>query len=120
MTATDDLIRRSRSDIEALAGRPLTDTEIRSITRIVDDRLSDALYDAVQSVAGINEPDIDEMLEAVPEDWPVTPVDPDFADHVPHGALAICGTCGLGWDDTRITSMTPAPSARCPFEPFHP
>ncbi len=29
------------------------------------------------------------------------------------------GNCGLSWDDSIITSMTPAPSARCPFEYFH-
>ena len=30
-----------------------------------------------------------------------------------------CNACGLSWDDGIITSMTPAPSARCPFEAFH-
>lgn len=30
-----------------------------------------------------------------------------------------CGYCGLSWDDGKCTSMTPAPSARCPFEEFH-
>lgn len=29
------------------------------------------------------------------------------------------GACGLAWDDGVITSMTPAPAARCPFEFFH-
>ena len=29
------------------------------------------------------------------------------------------GNCGLSWDDSIITGMTPAPSARCPFEYFH-
>ena len=32
---------------------------------------------------------------------------------------ATCGTCGLSWDDGKITGMTPAPSGRCPFEAFH-
>jgi hypothetical protein len=32
---------------------------------------------------------------------------------------ATCGYCGLSWDDARITEMTPAPAARCPFEMFH-
>ena len=27
-----------------------------------------------------------------------------------------CGHCGRSWDDARVTSMTPVPSARCPFE----
>lgn len=30
-----------------------------------------------------------------------------------------CGTCGRTWDDGRTTSVTPAPSARCPFEHWH-
>lgn len=30
-----------------------------------------------------------------------------------------CGTCGLSWDDAKVTSWTPAPAARCPFEYFH-
>jgi hypothetical protein len=30
-----------------------------------------------------------------------------------------CGTCGLSWDDSITTSITPAPAARCPFEYFH-
>ena len=29
------------------------------------------------------------------------------------------GSCGLSWDDSISTSMTPAPAARCPFEQFH-
>lgn len=33
--------------------------------------------------------------------------------------LATCGTCGRSWDDAVVTSMTPAPSARCPFEYYH-
>jgi hypothetical protein len=32
---------------------------------------------------------------------------------------ATCGTCGLTWDDGIITSWTPAPAARCPFEHYH-
>jgi hypothetical protein len=34
-------------------------------------------------------------------------------------AIATCGNCGLSWDDSIVTSLTPAPSARCPFEGFH-
>lgn len=36
----------------------------------------------------------------------------------PHGRTT-CGTCGRAWDDDKVTSMTPAPAARCPFEAFH-
>ncbi len=34
-------------------------------------------------------------------------------------AIATDGGCGLSWDDSLVTSMTPAPSGRCPFEYFH-
>lgn len=51
----------------------------------------------------------------VPEDYPVQPILP--------GQTAIarttCGHCGLSWDDAVVTSITPVPGARCPFEPFH-
>ena len=30
--------------------------------------------------------------------------------------IATCGDCGRSWDDSIVTSMTPAPAARCPFE----
>lgn len=54
----------------------------------------------------------------VPKDWPVR--------HIYRGSkaasrpgIAECGTCRRLWDDTVTTSMTPTPSARCPFEYFH-
>lgn len=51
----------------------------------------------------------------VPSDWPVQPVlDPSKATDP-----VTCGGCGLTWDDGISTSMTPAPSGRCPFETFH-
>jgi hypothetical protein len=54
-------------------------------------------------------------VEPIPEDWPVQPLKPgDKAQD-----KATCGHCGLSWDDGIVTSMTPAPSARCPFEAFH-
>lgn len=33
--------------------------------------------------------------------------------------MATCGTCGRAWNDALITSRTPAPAARCPFEELH-
>jgi hypothetical protein len=52
--------------------------------------------------------------EPIPADFEVQPINPkDVAD------WATCGYCGLSWDDGKITSMTPAPSGRCPFEYFH-
>jgi hypothetical protein len=52
-------------------------------------------------------------LPIVPASWPVQPCAPDAP------GAATCGACGRSWDDVTPTSMTPAPSARCPFEPFH-
>ena len=33
--------------------------------------------------------------------------------------LAQCGSCGRVWDNEKVTSVTPAPGARCPFEYQH-
>lgn len=33
--------------------------------------------------------------------------------------VATCGECGRSWNDAAISSVTPAPSARCPFEYEH-
>ncbi len=33
--------------------------------------------------------------------------------------IATCGNCGRSWNDAAISSRTPAPSARCPFEDKH-
>jgi hypothetical protein len=54
-------------------------------------------------------------LPPVPPDYPVQP----FTGDTSLDAIATCGSCGRSWDDSVVTSMTPAPSARCPFEPFH-
>jgi hypothetical protein len=53
--------------------------------------------------------------EAIPADFEVQPTDRDGPATNP----CTCGTCGLTWDDWIVTSMTPAPSGRCPFEAFH-
>lgn len=50
----------------------------------------------------------------IPADYPVQPQKPIHCERA-----VTCGTCGLTWDDAIVTSMTPAPAARCPFEPFH-
>jgi hypothetical protein len=34
-------------------------------------------------------------------------------------SIATCGHCGRSWDDSIPTSLTPAPSGRCPFESMH-
>ncbi len=33
--------------------------------------------------------------------------------------MATCGTCGRTWNDAAISSLTPTPSARCPWESEH-
>lgn len=43
----------------------------------------------------------------------------DFSEDDPAADRVTCGECGRSWDDAVVTSMTPAPSARCPFEAFH-
>lgn len=54
----------------------------------------------------------------IPKDFPVVPL-VTAADREAAISQATCMTCGLSWDDGIVTSMTPAPSARCPFEAFH-
>jgi hypothetical protein len=51
----------------------------------------------------------------IPGSWPVRPLHPFSQATDP----VTCGACGLSWDDAIVTEMTPAPSARCPFESFH-
>lgn len=53
----------------------------------------------------------------IPWQWPVQPWN-DNSGLKPKD-LCTCGHCGLSWDDGQSTSMTPAPSGRCPFEAFH-
>lgn len=54
----------------------------------------------------------------IPQDWPVRPIPSDVARGA--GVRVVTDVyCGLSWDDGIVTSMTPAPSGRCPFEPFH-
>ena len=52
-------------------------------------------------------------VTAVPLDYEVQPVPAS------HAGAATCGSCLLSWDDDTVTSMTPTPSGRCPFEYFH-
>jgi hypothetical protein len=49
----------------------------------------------------------------IPKDYPVRPV------RLERKGTAECYTCGLKWDDDKVTEMTPVPSGRCPFESFH-
>jgi hypothetical protein len=40
-------------------------------------------------------------------------------EHTNPRDVATCGTCGRSWDDSVITSVTPVPGGRCPFEAEH-
>lgn len=51
----------------------------------------------------------------IPKTWPVKPLKKTNRAV----GLVECYNCGLCWDDDVVTSMTPAPSGRCPFEAFH-
>lgn len=55
------------------------------------------------------------ILRRIPRDFPVRPL----RRSTRRDGKTTCGTCGLSWDDDKVTSMTPTPSARCPFEAFH-
>lgn len=34
-------------------------------------------------------------------------------------AMATCGVCGRSWNDAKLSSLTPVPAGRCPFEYAH-
>ncbi len=51
----------------------------------------------------------------IPKDHPVQPLRKGQKAK----EKAMCGACGRSWDDGKVTSITPAPAARCPFEYYH-
>lgn len=57
----------------------------------------------------------DENVDPIPDSFPVKVLDAD--DDAKD--IATCDHCGLSWDDATPTSLTPAPSGRCPFEAYH-
>lgn len=59
------------------------------------------------------------IRDRIPQDWPILPLAAEASPTEEAVDPATCGTCGLTWDDSISTSMTPAPSGRCPFEYFH-
>lgn len=56
--------------------------------------------------------------DEVPADFEVQPLTTD-AEVAAAVDPAICGYCGLIWDDGKSTGFTPTPGGRCPFEYFH-
>lgn len=71
-------------------------------------------YIGTDNIDEVND-DPAEDVQGIPADFPVRPLQPgDKAED-----KATCLTCGRSWDDAIVTSYTPAPSARCPFEAYH-
>lgn len=52
------------------------------------------------------------------EPCPALSIDPEDR-HDGRSEPTQCGTCLHWWDDAVITSMTPTPAGRCPFEYDH-
>ena len=55
--------------------------------------------------------------EPIPRYWPVRPIRSKTKRK--SKSVMTCGHCKRAWDDNKVTSMTPVPSGRCPFESFH-
>lgn len=83
-------------------------------------QITDPVYTLAQAQAFCtnNSPRRYAAVLAVPDDFPVKQL---VTDQQKRDAAdpRTCGTCFRTWDDAVITGMTPAPSARCPFEYFH-
>lgn len=61
------------------------------------------------------------LCEKVSEANELTPVEGARLrlDGAPMIDVVTCGTCGEQWNDAALSSLTPAPSGRCPFEYEH-
>lgn len=57
------------------------------------------------------------MNTIVWRDWMANGTQARDGDGNPRHDYATCGECGRTWDDALITSLTPAPAGRCPFDP---
>lgn len=57
-------------------------------------------------------------MKRIPKDFPVHPLR-TAGQRQKATDPKKCGTCSLWWDDANITSITPTPAGRCPFEAFH-
>jgi hypothetical protein len=56
----------------------------------------------------------------MPELTPVPGAEPRYDDDGNEIIeVATCGVCGRSWNDAAVSSWTPAPSGRCPFEYEH-
>jgi hypothetical protein len=90
----------------------------RDITEALESENVNVNGDTKAELLELDDTDDDAALLApsdIPADFPVRPLEPGQSAT----DKATCGVCGLSWDDAIVTSMTPAPSGRCPFEHFH-
>jgi hypothetical protein len=74
---------------------------------------------AWNEIAGILEEARDARNAPRTDDRGVRYVEAGVAAPRSFAAPTTCGTCGRTWDDALVTGVTPAPSARCPFEAQH-
>lgn len=67
----------------------------------------------------------DEEEDEEKEEFAEVPADFEVKSLITHAERAAakepfqCGKCRRWWDNAVVTSYTPAPSARCPFEAWH-
>lgn len=81
---------------------------------IVAERVATAIVAEAREVAEEHDADSSPFPGDVDEHGVRVLEDDDLA-----AARATCGECGRSWDDGIVTSVTPAPSGRCPFEYAH-
>lgn len=109
--------------------------EGRGRRRLAADRFRAILATVGQPIAAPDdeEPtDVYLSMDDIPATWEVQPIaeggeapanltEPDDVNGGTKTTTdyVTCGACGLTWDDSVPTGLTPAPSARCPFETFH-
>lgn len=79
-----------------------------------------ASADTVSGMRALMGYDFENEMEPdeVPADFEVQPLTTD-AEVAAAVEPAICGYCGLIWDNGKSTGITPTPGGRCPFEYFH-
>jgi hypothetical protein len=106
-----DRLHNLSKQVEGLATISRRSDE-NTVALVLDD-IADKLIRVVNLMH--KEPKPAKRVRGIPRSWPVQPLRPGQVARDP----VTCGTCGLSWDDAKTTSMTPAPSGRCPFESFH-
>lgn len=124
--ALADAYHTGRADVDRVNAARLADLAAELIAEMENGTATGRQYRTLERIAerlAIELPPIPPRQPVerpeVPADWPVQPVELDNLAPHERARLTSCGECGRAWDDTQSTSLTPAPGARCPFEPFH-